>query len=114
MCYQTKAAPSLRLNGTLGARAAYYGHKHTYQRTVPLVGGVVTPNNADGSNPGTIYYTAGNAGAPPGHPVLHRLFLLNSGERCKDTRVISEDCESWHCTECIPCAMLGPPAANVC
>ncbi|KAK9842036.1 hypothetical protein WJX81_005390 [Elliptochloris bilobata] len=45
-----------------GVDVAYYGHKHTYQRTFPLVGGVLTPNNADGSNPGTIYYTAGNAG----------------------------------------------------
>ena len=46
-----------------GACAAYYGHKHTYQRTFPIFAGVVTPNNADGSNNGTIYYTAGNAGA---------------------------------------------------
>lgn len=90
------------------ARAAYYGHKHTYQRTFPLVGGAVTPNNADRSNPGTIYYTAGNAGAPPGHPLLY------SGERCKDTRVITEQCESWHYTARIPRAMLGHPAANVC
>ena len=49
--------------------AAYYGHKHTYQRTQPLVNGVVTPNNADGSNNGTIYYTAGNAGAAQGRRI---------------------------------------------
>ena len=86
------------------ARAAYYGHKHTYQRTFPLVGGAVTTNNADGSNPGTIYYTAGNAGAPPGHPLSHTLFQPNSGERCKDTRIIMEQW-SWHHTARIPRAM---------
>ena len=35
----------------------------------------MTPNNADGSNPGTIYYTAGNAGAILGQLLLGQLLL---------------------------------------
>ncbi len=61
---RSHARPSRRPDGRVrGGRAAYYGHKHTYQRTFPIFAGAVTPNNADGSNNGTIYYTAGNAGA---------------------------------------------------